>query len=216
MLGEKAQLHTLEAMAAATMLLLVIIYAIDATSMTPLTSSTANVHVETELQLLGQDILSSLDYAEPGYSSELKNFIASWNGEQYIWNGKNYIYLQNNCALSPDNTSIVDILNKTLVRNGIAHNIELTFLETQDNITGLKSKLLIYNGEPSNNAVIISRKIVLQGTDIDLNSSENGEHEYENCGSDDDNQNSTRPIKDIDPSTNLYNIVDIKLILWRM
>jgi hypothetical protein len=211
MLDEKAQLHTLEAMAAATMLLLVIIYAIDATSMTPLTSSTANVHVETELQLLGQDILSSLDYAEPGYSSELKNFIASWNGEQYIWNGKNYIYPQNNCTLSPDNTSIVDILNKTLVTKGIAHNIELTFLETQDNSTGLKSKLLIYNGEPSNNAVIISRKIVLQGIDIDLNSNEN-----EDCGSDDDNPNSTRPIKDIDPSTNLYNIVDVKLILWRM
>lgn len=210
---EKAQLHTLEAMAAATMMLLVIIYAIDATSMTPLTSSTANVHVETELQLFGQDILSALDHADPGYNSELKNVITSWKGDQYIWNGKNYINSQN-CSLNPVNATLVDILNKTLVRNGIAHNIELTFLDPVDNSTPtLKSKQMIYNGEPSNNAVIISRKIVLQDTNLDLNSTEEGEYEYEGC--EDEDLYTTRPIKDID-SSNLYNIVDIKLILWRM
>ena len=65
MFDDKAQLHTLEGVAASVILLIVIIYAIDATSMTPLTASTSSVHVESELQTLGQDIFNTLDYAEP-------------------------------------------------------------------------------------------------------------------------------------------------------
>ncbi len=190
---EKAQLHTLEGVAAATIMLLVIVYAIDATSMTPLTSSTANVHVEVELQLLGQDILSALDYAEPGYNSKLKNDILNWNGSEYIWNATQYIELRSGQTTQNNLTSnLTQILNATLIRRGIAHNVVLTFL---DNTTLLPtSEYLIYNGNPSDNAIIVSRKLVLHNSD---NPPNNG-------------------IRDIDPSTDLYNIVDVKLILWRM
>ncbi len=190
---EKAQMHTLEGVAAATIMLLVIVYAIDATSMTPLTSSTANVHVETELQVLGQDILNSLDYAEPGYSSKLKNDIMNWTGSEYIWNGSNYTD-----KITPANPSLnnnlTNILIATLIRQGIAHNVEIAFLT--NNGTSFSSQRMIYNGDSSDNAVIVSRKIVLD------NSSFNPPANY--------------PIEDIDPSTNLYNIVDVKLTLWRM
>ncbi len=195
MFDEKAQLHTLEGVAAATIMLLVIVYAIDATSMTPLTSSTANVHVETELQVLGQDILGALDYAEPGYNSKLKNDILGWDGSEYIWNGTKYMEKGN--ATYPQNNLtnyLTNILNATLVGQGIAHNVEMTYLS--DNGISFSTQKMIYNGDPSNNAVIVSRKIVLQNSDF--------------------NPSSDYPIKDIDPSTNLYNIVDVKLILWRM
>ncbi|MCZ7404739.1 MAG: hypothetical protein O8C67_07390 [Candidatus Methanoperedens sp.] len=190
MFDDKAKMHTLEGVAAA----LVIVYAIDATSMTPLTSSTANVHVETELQVLGQDILGALDYAEPGYNSMLKNDVLGWNGKEYTWNGTKYMekgnasYPQNNLT-----NNLTNILNATLITQGIAHNVELTFLV--NNGTSYSTQRIIYNGDPSENAVIVSRKIVLQNSDT---------------------INSVNPIKDIDPSTNLYNIVDVKLILWRM
>lgn len=196
--NDKAQLHTLEGVAAATTMLLVIVYAIDATSMTPLTSSTANLHVETEIALLGQDILGALDYAEPGYNSKLKNDLATWNGKTYIWNGTRYMengnasYLQNNLT-----NNLTNILNPTLTAQGIAHNVELIFLT--DNGTSFSSALsMIYNGNPSDNAVIVSRKLTLHDGDI----------------------NTTKypgnPIEKIDPSTNLFNIVEIRLTLWRM
>lgn len=194
MFDEKAQMHTLEGVAAATIMLLVIVFAIDATSMTPLTSSTANVHVETELQLLGQDILNGLDYAEPGYNSNLKNDILRWNGSEYIWNGSSY-----NDQLNLTNkltNNLTDITSTVLVPQGIAHNVEITFL---DNITRLPLReLMIYNGDPSNNAIIVSRKISIHDGDI---------NKITYAGN---------PIDDIDPSTKLYNIVDVKLILWRM
>jgi hypothetical protein len=199
MLDEKAQMHTLEGVAAAAIMLLVIVYAIDATSMTPLTSSTANVHVETELQALGQDILGSLDYSEPGNESELKNFIANWDGNSYyVWNGS--AYANSSGGQLDGNSTIVKILNQTLVRQGIAHNLVLTFLVLNaDNTTSPSNPTkLIYNGDPSDNAVIVSRKIVLHYGDINTTKFPNN------------------PIENIDPSTNLYNIVEVKLILWRM
>jgi hypothetical protein len=195
MLDEKAQMHTLEGVAAATIMLLVIVYAIDATSMTPLTSSTANVHVETELQVLGQDILGALDYSEPGYNSKLKNDVLIWDGNMYIWSGTQYIQNGN-----PDNNltnNLTAILNATLVSQGIAHNVEITFL---DNSTSMPaSQYMIYDGNPSNNAVIVSRKIVLYDSDFNIL-----------------NQNNPIYGNDIYHFTNLYNIVEVRLTLWRM
>ncbi len=192
---EKGQMHTLEGVAAATIMLLVIVYAIDATSMTPLTSSTANVHVETELQVLGQDILGALDYAEPGYNSNLKNDVLVWGGKEYIWNGTNYMEKGNAVDQSNLTNNLTKILKSTLIVQGIAHSVELTYLT--NNGTSLITQKMIYNGNPSDNAVIVSRKIVLHNSDNSINTNNN-------------------LLKDIDPSTDLYNIVDVKLVLWRM
>ena len=189
MFNDKAQIYTLEGAAAATIMLLVIIFTIDSTSMTPLTSSTANVHVETELQVLGQDILNSLDYSDLGYNSDLKTDILKWNGIEHIWNGSRY---QSKIGTYVLNNNITEILNATLIGQGIAHNVEITYLN--NNTLEPETLNMIYDGTPSENAIIISRKIVIQNSD-------NPE---------------IYPITDIDKSTNLYNIVDVKLILWRM
>ncbi|NOR48135.1 MAG: hypothetical protein GQ533_08855, partial [Methanosarcinaceae archaeon] len=45
-----AQMHTLEAVMASTIMVMVIVFAVQATSLTPLTSSTANAHIEAQLQ----------------------------------------------------------------------------------------------------------------------------------------------------------------------
>ena len=196
MFGEKAQLHTLEGVGAATLLLLVIIYAIDATSMTPLTASTASVHVESELSVLGQDILSSLDYAEPGYNSKLKDDVLNWNGKEYLWNGTMYLEDGNASAENRLTNYLTDVTSIALVRQGIAHKVELTYLRLVNNETEPSvPEEWIYAGVPSNNAIRVSRKIVLQNSDT---------------------INSGNPIRDIDPQTNLYNIVEVKLTLWRM
>ncbi len=197
MFDEKAQLHTLEGVAAATLILLVIIYAIDATSITPLTSSTSNAHVESELMTLGQDILNTLDYKEPGYNSQLKSDILNWTGGQYIWTGNDYKENDGSANLNSTlNSSLAQNLKTTLISQGIAHRVEVVFLLKQNNITLTSApETMIDAGIPSDNAVVVSRKIVLQNTDNPLNNSK---------------------IQDIDTTSNLYNIVDIRLFLWRI
>ena len=196
MFDDKAQLHTLEGVAAATLILLVIIYAIDATSMTPLTSSTASVHMESELRSLGQGILNTLDYAEPGYNSKLKNDISGWNGTQYVWNGVKYV----DSVESQDNltNNMTEVLRSVLVNDSIAHNVELTYIIIEDDVAMPVDSTMIYNGEPSDNAVIVSRKLVLHNGDINVTAYPDN------------------PISDIDTSTTLWNIVDVKIILWRL
>ena len=195
MFDEKAQLHTLEGIAASVILLLVIIYAIDATSMTPLTASTSSVHVESELQTLGQDIFNTLDYAEPGYNSKLKNDIINWNGTEYLWNGSRYMENAKNAQNNLTN-NLTELLNSTLINRGIAHKVEVIYLISSNNVIFTSSPdPIIYAGAPSDNAVMVSRKIVLQNTD---------------------NVSSFNPIDEIDPSTNLYNIVEVRLVMWRM
>ncbi|MCZ7360119.1 MAG: hypothetical protein O8C55_08595 [Candidatus Methanoperedens sp.] len=193
MFDEKGQLHTLEGVASATILLMVMIYAIDATSMTPLTASTSSLRVESELQTLGQDIFNVLDYSEANYTSKLKYDIINWNGTEYIYDGSKYVEVGNATSQNNLNNNLTNILSSTLVKQGIAHKVELTYLINSDNKTVPYTGSIIYAGAPSNNAVIVSRKIVLQDTD-----------------------NVAATIPDIDPSSNLFNIVDIRLVMWRM
>ena len=205
MFDDKAQLHTLEGVAAATIILLVIIYAIDATSLTPLTSTSSNVHIEKELEFMGQDILNTLDYSEPGYGSKLKEDITNWNGSSYIWNGSAYIDIYKNTP--PLNNTLTSIFIQTLIKRGIAHNVELTFMDNSSFLPVTKS--MIYNGDPSNNAVIVSRKLVLQNR---VSKNVNDDR-----GKDEDSISKEKEIiTDIDPSTDFYNIVEVKIVLWRM
>jgi hypothetical protein len=209
MLDDNAQLHTLEGVASATIILLVIIYAIDATSLTPLTSTSSNVHIEKELEFIGQDILNYLDYSEPGYGSKLKNDITNWNGSSYTWNGSAYMVPENrNLVL---NNSLTSICIQTLNKRGIAHNVELTFIENSSMLP--VTKTMIYNGDPSNNAVIVSRKIVLQNTGSKYGTIQRND----DLGKDEDSIiTENEIIKDVDPSTNFYNIVEVKIVMWRM
>ncbi len=196
-MDEKAQLHTLEGVASASILLMVMIYAIDATSMTPLSASTASVHEENELGTLGQDILNMLDYTEPGYNSKLKDDVQMWDGKEYMWNGSGYLDRNDDTRSLTNN--LTAILNATLVKQGVAHNVVITFLDY--GTLHPETANMIYSGDPSDNAVIVYKKIVLQNVAVA-------------GGAETEDEDSM--IKDIDTQTNLYNIVDVKLVLWRM
>lgn len=190
-----AQMHTLEAVMAATIMVMVIIFTVQATSLTPLTSSTANAHIEAQLQTIGQDMLNALDYSAYGQTSSLKNDVLNWNGEEYVWNGTHYRSRSSTDTLV--NSSIADMMIFVAVERGIAHNVEFTYLRDTGTTVTLP---YIYNGEPSNNAIIISRKVVLSDPDIE----------------DPAVFAANTTIQDMDVATDLYNIVNVKLSLWRM
>lgn len=190
---QDAQMHTLEAIMAATIMVMILLFAVQATSLTPLTSSTANAHIESQIYIMGQDVLTALDYAPHGQNSDLKNEIVDWNGEMYVWNGTHYQSddNENNSLDGP----LVDMLELVAVENGIAHNLQFSYSTSSE-----RENYYIYNGDPSDNAVIVSRKVLLSDSDVGNTTT------YE----------TTTGIPDIDDTTSLYNIVDVKLTLWRM
>lgn len=192
---ETGQMHTLEAVMAAIIMVTVVVFAVQATSLTPLTSSTANTHIETQLKTQGYDIINSLDHSEYEQDSRLKKDLLNWDGDVYIWNGSSYISKSNQSKEL--NSSTAKTLEIIAVKRGIAHNVHFTYIKENGE---RYSSPYIYNGEPSDNAVIISRKIVLSNPDISNTST----------------FSSATGINNLNNSTDLYNIVDIQLTLWRI
>lgn len=189
-------MHTLEAIIAAMIMVGIIIFAVQATSLTPLTSSTANAHIEAQLQSMGQDMLNTLSYSSYGEDSQLKEDIENWDGNEYVWNGSAYqIFDSENETLQ--NSSLADVLLMVAVPRGIAHNVHFGWVD-ENGI--LRDRRYIYNGEPSDNAVIISKKILLSDNDVGNTSTF-----YANTS-----------IPDADSVTDFYNIVDVRMTLWRM
>lgn len=188
-----AQLHTLEALMALVIITGIIVFAVQATSLTPLTSSTANAHIEAQLQTLGQDMMAVLDHSSHGQDSSLKEDILSWDGEGYTWNSTAYAAENNSLTGS----ATADILETVIVSRGIAHNVEFAMINEAGTVITLP---YIYNGEPSDNAIIISRRVLLSNSDI-VNQSQ---------------FRSTTRIWDVDESTDFYNLIDVKMTLWRM
>lgn len=190
------QMHTLEAVTATMIMVSVIVFTVQATSLTPLTSSTANAHIEAQMQTMGQDMLNVLDHASSGDTSPIRQDIISWNGEEYSWNGTAY------CSVTTTdytllNSSTEGILKEIAVPRGIAHNVLFSYIDS----SGLpQGTAYIYNGDPSDNAVSISRKVLLSNHDI----------------SDPATFLANTGIPDSDPSSDFYNIVDVRLTLWRM
>lgn len=190
------QIHTLEAVTATMIMVSVIVFTVQATSLTPLTSSTANAHIEAQMQTIGQDMLNVLDHTSSAHASTLKQDIISWNGQEFSWNGTAY------CSVNTKNSNLLNsstsgILKEIAVPRGIAHNVLFIYIDS----SGLPQRATyIYNGDPSDNAVSVSRKVLL--SDFDL--------------SDPISFVANTGIPDSDPSSDLYNIVDVKLTLWRM
>lgn len=190
------QMHTLEAVTATMIMVSVIVFTVQATSLTPLTSSTANAHIEAQMQTMGQDMLNVLDHSSSGGVSPIRWDIISWNGEEYSWNGTSYCSVNTN-GYTLLNSSTVEMLKEIAVPRGIAHNVLFTYIDS----SGLpQGTAYIYNGDPSDNAVSVSKKVLLSNNDIS-----NPVTFLANTG-----------IPDADPSSDFYNIVDVRLTLWRM
>ncbi len=190
------QIHTLEAVTATMIMVSVIIFTVQATSLTPLTSSTANAHIEAQMQTMGQDMLNVLDHGPYGSISPLKQDIVCWNGQEFSWNGTAY------CSVSTIehnvlNSSTAKMLTDIAIPRGIAHNVLFIYIDS----SGLpQRKVYIYNGDPSDNAISVSRKVLFSDHDI----------------SDPVAFLANTGIPDASSSSDFYNIIDLRLTFWRM
>lgn len=208
---DRGQLHALEGLAAAILMVLVLIFIVQATSITPLTASAANLHVEAQLQFYGRDLLAILDdpvvpgplNGSAGNLSNLKYELLRWDGREYVWNGS--FYQQAADPTQSINVSpMFRLFRDVLTGSGIAHNLELFFI---DNTTGLLAqKRWVWNGNPSLNAISVSRTLVLHDNETALPgfsafyaNTSIGDIDHQTC-----------------PPGCLYNIVEVRMTLWRL
>jgi hypothetical protein len=205
-LGDKGQIQTVEAITAAIIMLSVLVLVIQATSVTPLTASFTNQHIKLELQNIGTDLLTTLDETpsannyDPNTYSMLKMSVLNWMNfyhyDYFAWSNDADKYKSLTDYTNPQlDTPLGEYLSYLLKYYGIAYNVEVrySYVDALGQVN-VKNAKMIWNGDPSENSVTVSRIVVLH----DLDSSD------------------MSVIPDFSPTTSLYNVVEVKLTLWVM
>lgn len=190
--NDRAQLYTMEAIASTMLLIVVVIFVLKAAPLTPNTASASHMQVEKELEMRGQDLLTVLDYmpydTEP---SQLRKAILGWTGGQF--DGQAAVR-----PLGGPTNVTANRFKEVLGAVGIAYNVEVYF----NTLSGTDSRAMLWNGRPSDNAVIVSRKIVLHDEEMSAN------------------PDLSLIIPDMDSmepiDTSFHNIVVVRMTLWRM
>jgi len=178
-----AQMYTLEGAATAIMMIFLIVFIVQASPLTPLTSSASHQQVESQIETSGNDLLIVLDYVPEGETyTPLKKALVDWTGVEFDGQSSTY----------PDSVNdLTSVLNRALLADGTAYNLVVAYLDENEE---WDTRAMLWNGRPSDNAVLISRKVVIHNEDAI----------------------SATFIPDLSTNSSFYNILDVRLTLWRM
>ena len=192
---DRGQAHTVEAFIAALLLLSALLFAMQATAVTPLSASTSNQHIENQQRALADGLLSTA--ADDG---SLQETVLHWNASRGVFQDSGEAgYYQR----AGSQTAFLDALNETLAERRIAYNVRVRYFDA--NGTGVSTDPLVSLGQPSNNAVTASRTITLTN-ESRLTGDCTGDCRLE-----------TEPF--YAPSVDdgqLYNRVEVRITTWRM
>jgi len=177
------QMYTLEGAATAIMIVFLVVFIVQASPLTPLTSSASHQQVESQIETSGSDLLIVLDYVPEGETySPLKKALVDWTGVEFDGQSSTY----------PNSVyDLTSVFKRALLADGTAYNLVVAY---QNDNKKWDSRAMLWNGRPSDNAVLVSRKVVIH----------------------DEDAISASFIPDLSPNSSFYNILDVRLTLWRM
>lgn len=200
---DRAQAHTLEAFVAALILVTGLIFAAQATAVTPLSASTSNQHIENQHRALATDLLSTA--AQDGSLRESAVYW-DWNEEEgttgFVDTHQDRTYYTETPAGMHPLAPALAVFD----RNYLAYNIDLVY---RDGEGGTDEIRMIEMGSPSDNAVAATRSVVLS----DSTGITGGSNEGMTIG---DLSDEAFYAEDVDSEGQLYNIVEVRIVVWRL
>ncbi|WP_049911005.1 DUF7288 family protein [Halorubrum lipolyticum] len=210
---DRAQAHTLEAFAAAILLVAGLTFALQATAVTPLSASTSNQHIENQQRAVAGDLLAAS--AENG---DLQAAILRWNPENETFassppevDGEAYTRAAGPNGFDAALGGFGESLNRTFVDRRIAVNVELRHYNTTAR-TERRTTSLIDMGTPSDNAVTATRTVALAA---DANLTAPG-YENSTLGGLADGTDSGAFYAAETASDPLFAHVEVRIVVWRM
>jgi len=199
---ERGQAHTVEAFIAALLLVSGLLFAMQATAVTPLSASTSNQHIENQQRALTGDLLSTA--AEDG---TLQEAVLYWNASRGAFQDSPD---QGYYTDSGSQNTFLSRLDDTLAERRIAYNIRLRV----HNTTGTPSRRtvsMVEMGRPSDNAVTASRTVTLYNTTLLTGGDKQSLADVET------DPDASFYAPDADPDSELlYNRVEVRVTTWRM
>jgi hypothetical protein len=193
----RGQAHTLEAFAAATILLASIVFALQVTAVTPLTASTSSQHIENQQEAVATGIL-----AAAAENETLKPTLLYVNGSSGRFHGNTF---DGTYASGGPPTTLGHRLNETFLEQGIAFNLHAHF---QTSERTLRRQPIVQMGGPSDNAISARWLVTLYDDDVlyaaDGTPTDETLADAENFYASD---NHPGPV---------YNIIEVEVVVWRM
>jgi hypothetical protein len=188
----RAQAHTLEAVAAALILISSLVFALQVTAVTPLTGSTSSQHIENQQAAVAEGVLAAA--AENG---TLVPTLLHWNESAGNWHGAS----EGGYARGGPPTAFGSTLNETFLDRGVVFNLRVYYIHDGNR----KRERIVNLGEPSDHASTARRTVTL--TDDDPLRDPNGSTTLANA---------SYLMSDADPDGALYSVVEVELVVWRM
>ena len=186
---ERGQLHTIEGLAAAVLMITTIYFVTQGVMViTPQTE----LSLDVQLKQLGSDALTILDADDPRDGILLKRYVAAWDGteanitypvpesidvnsHQFGQDGKNDL-----------NHSLYLLLNQT--QRDVLYNVDFVYKNGSNN--DLNTSHVIMKGYPPDNSIAVSRLVTLHSGDTIVSPQLN-------------------TVEDLD-----LKVVEVRLILW--
>lgn len=204
---ERGQALSFEGIAAAIILLAAVGFALQVTAVTPLSPSTSSQHVENQIQSSGEGVLDSA--YESGALQEAVLYWDPVNGTFHGASGDAPHYQ----GSPPGELVLSETLNRTFGDRSIAYNVFIHYHEPDG---GMATQSLIEQGRPSDHAVSASRTLVLfegdrlveaDGSDGNTLGGPTAEAEAGFYAPD---------INELDGDNNVYNVVHVEVVAWRI
>ena len=192
----RAQAHTLEAVAAALILVSSLVFALQITAVTPLTGSTSSQHIENQQAAVAEGVLAAA--AENG---TLVPTLLYWNESASNWHGAS----ADGYARGGPPTAFGSTLNETFLDRGIVFDLTLYYVDDDGD---RRRERIVDLGEPSDHAST-ARRIVTLRDDDPLRAPNRS-------ASDTTLANASYPVSDADPEQSLYSVVEVEFVVWRM
>jgi hypothetical protein len=191
---DRGQAHTLEAFTAALLLVTGLIFATQATAVTPLSASTSNQHVENQAAIAAQDVLET-----SSESGDLKAALLYYDEGFVGAEDRYYTGLPN--ASHP----LHGPLREAFDLRRIAFDVDVYYPAADGE--GVDRTRLIDMGTPSDNAATASTQVALYGDDRfgaadEYTLAENGSRRY-----------FAAPVGGGDT---LYTVAEVRITAWQM
>lgn len=198
-LDDRAQAHTLEAFAAAILIVAGLTFALQATAVTPLSASTSNQHLENQQRAVANDLLET-----SAANGDLEAALLRWDPvNETFTHSRSPSYFTGG---GPPN-AFGEALNATFGERRIAFNVHIRHGPGNEDQT-----LLVNMGSPSDNAVTATRTVVL--TD-DANLTASG-HENTTLRALSDGSASGEFYAADVGSGAIYDRMEVRIVVWQL
>jgi hypothetical protein len=204
---ERAQAFTLEGLIGGLLILTAVLFALQATIFTPTASGSTSEETKLALEQKAEDVLVTTATAE---ENDLSYYVRYWDVSRLT-----FVRATNpDLGYGPEGPPgpFGERIYNTFGRNGRSYNVVMSYPTNGANETDTLT--MVFHGEPSSSAVVATYTITLYdgqtltgpntgfATLSDFNATDTGSGE------------GYYPIPDVAPNSSVYNVVEVRLIVW--